>query len=93
MATRLLPSPVVVIPGITATNLHDWYSVDPELVWGALPFQREYDRIAMHPDNLALERVEPSLVAPHSVFGIVYKELILEQRGLQNIELLIRDLG
>ena len=30
------PSPVVVIPGITASELHDEYELPPEVLWSAV---------------------------------------------------------
>jgi hypothetical protein len=51
--------PVVVVPGITATYLRDEYQLPPELVWGEL---EDYDRTALHPDNLCYEAREPARV-------------------------------
>lgn len=73
-------NPVVVIPGITASRLRDEYPLDPERVWGAMPFQRKWDRVALHPDNLLYERDEPARVAPDQLLGVAYANLIDELR-------------
>jgi pimeloyl-ACP methyl ester carboxylesterase len=71
-------NPVIVVPGITASKLLDAYVIDPETVWAALT--KNYDRIALHPDNLRYERDEPARVLPDQVFDIPYGELIKELR-------------
>lgn len=71
-------NPVIVVPGITASKLRDTYAIDPETVWAALT--KEYDRLALHPDNLRYERDEPARVLPDQVFDIPYGELIKELR-------------
>ncbi|MGH0036495.1 MAG: esterase/lipase family protein [Myxococcota bacterium] len=73
-------NPVIVVPGITASQLRDEYPVDPERVWGALPFQKKWERVALHPDDLRYERDEPARVAPDQVLGVAYGELIEELR-------------
>ena len=73
-------NPVIVIPGITASRLRDEYPIEPERVWGALPFQKKWDRVALHPDNLRYERDEPARVTPDQLFGVAYGELIEELR-------------
>jgi pimeloyl-ACP methyl ester carboxylesterase len=70
--------PVVVIPGITATTLRDLYPADPEPIWGLL--QKDYLRVALHPDDLRYEQLEPSLVRADEVFTIPYDELAKELR-------------
>jgi pimeloyl-ACP methyl ester carboxylesterase len=74
-----LTHPVIVVPGITATNLRDEYPLSPDFVWSQI-FNKEYERITLHPDNLNYEAVEPSRVLPDQVFDLVYKELINELR-------------
>lgn len=69
-----------MIPGITASQLRDEYPIDPERVWGALPFQKKWDRVALHPDNLRYERDEPARVTPDQLLGVAYGELIDELR-------------
>lgn len=72
-------NPVIVIPGITATNLRDEYPIIPDTVWSAV-LNKAFDRIALHPDNLRYEREEPSRVVADRVFELVYRELIAELR-------------
>ncbi|WP_147165099.1 esterase/lipase family protein, partial [Pararhodospirillum oryzae] len=79
-ATGRLPDPVIVVPGITATYLRDDYPLPPEMIWRVLPFQRDPERAAMHPDNIAVEAVEPAAVRSDQLFEICYRELILELR-------------
>lgn len=74
------PNPVIVVPGITATNLKDHYTISPETVWGMLPHTKKYERIALHPDNLRYEVQEPARVLPDQLYGIAYRELIEELR-------------
>ncbi|MBW1695938.1 MAG: alpha/beta fold hydrolase [Deltaproteobacteria bacterium] len=73
-----LPDPVIVIPGITASELRDTYKLDPETVFEL--FGKLYERIALHPDNLRYERIEPARVMPDKLLGIPYRELIEEIR-------------
>ena len=71
-------NPVILVPGITASRLSDWYPVSPETVWSVLG--KKYTRVALHPDNLKYERDEPARVVPDKVFTIPYGELIDELR-------------
>jgi len=73
-----LPNPVIVVPGITATYLQDQYPLPPEHVWTVL--QKDYDRIALHPDNINYEVQEPSRVVPDQLFEVACRELIEELR-------------
>ena len=73
-----LTYPVVVVPGITATHLRDEYPLPPELVWGVL--ERDYARVALHPDNLRYEALEPARVTADSIFEVAYEELVEELR-------------
>lgn len=70
--------PVIVIPGITATSLKDFYPPGPESVWGMIG--KDYERAALHPDNLRYEQVEPALLRPDEVFSIPYDEYVKELR-------------
>ncbi|MBN1292990.1 MAG: alpha/beta hydrolase [Candidatus Latescibacteria bacterium] len=70
--------PVIVVPGITATYLRDEYPLPPDYVWQVL--RKNYDRVALHPNNLRYEAREPARVMPGQVFGIAYEELIEELR-------------
>ncbi|MGB0713934.1 MAG: esterase/lipase family protein [Gammaproteobacteria bacterium] len=73
-----LPYPVIVVPGITASYLRDQYPISPETVWSVLT--REYERAALHPDDLRYEAMEPARLLPDQVFEIAYRELIEELR-------------
>lgn len=73
----MLP-PVVVIPGITATSLRDSYPLESEGVWGLL--RKDYLRVALHPDDLRYEQIEPALLRPDEAFSIPYDELVKELR-------------
>ena len=44
-------NPVIVIPGITATDLVDDYPLHADEVW-TMVFNKEYERVALHPDDL-----------------------------------------
>ena len=76
-----LPNPVIVIPGVTATHLMDYYPVLPETVWGVMPYNKNYPRASLHPDNLRYEAREPARVMPDHVFDVVYGDLIDELRS------------
>ena len=67
-------NPVIVIPGITATELHDDYPFRTETLW-SMVFNRDYERISLHPDDLRYESIEPSHVFPGRVFEI-YNDMI-----------------
>ena len=70
--------PVIVVPGITGTQLRDEYQMPPDVVWSVL--KREYVRLALHPDDPRYEALEPARVQPDSAFDIAYKELVQELR-------------
>lgn len=71
--------PVIVVPGITATDLRDFYPPDSERVWG-LPFTKDYRRVGLHPDDLRFEQVEPAQLRVDGVVGTPYDELVRELR-------------
>jgi len=71
--------PVIVVPGITATALVDQYPTDGETIWSLLR-PRDYERTALHPDDLRYEQLEPAQVRPGEVFSIPYDELVKELR-------------
>jgi pimeloyl-ACP methyl ester carboxylesterase len=73
-----LPYPVIVVPGITASNLQDEYPINPETVWSVLT--KEYERIVLHPNDLRYEAIEPARVRSGKLFEIAYNELINELR-------------
>ncbi|MEJ2009713.1 MAG: hypothetical protein P8Z30_16430 [Acidobacteriota bacterium] len=67
--------PVIVLPGITATGLEDFYPIPPEEVWTAV-LTKGYERISLHPDDLRYEAIEPARVQPRLPFSIVYGDLV-----------------
>lgn len=73
-----LVDPVIVVPGITANYLDDIYRLPPETIWSVLT--KDYQRAALHPDDLRFEAVEPALVRGGQLFEISYRELIEELR-------------
>ena len=73
-----LVHPVIVIPGITATNLSDEYPFGGDRVWGLL--KKDYERITPHPDDLRYEAVEPSRVLTSKLNSVAYRELVAELR-------------
>lgn len=73
-----LPNPTIVVPGITATCLSDQYPLPPENAWTVLT--KDYERIALHPDDLRYEIVEPARIVADQLYEIAYKELIEELR-------------
>lgn len=73
-----LAHPVIVVPGITATYLYDEYLLPPEDIWKVI--KKQYERIALHPNDLRYEALEPARVKPGQIFEIAYEELIEELR-------------
>lgn len=73
-----LPSPVIVVPGITAAYLLDEYPLPPETIWTVL--RKDYGRASLHPDNLRFEAKEPARVTPGQLYEVAYEELIEELR-------------
>jgi pimeloyl-ACP methyl ester carboxylesterase len=80
-------SPVIIVPGITATSLSDYYQTPPNRVWDLpslermpLGFIRKFERICLHPDDMRFELREPARVKEVSVFSAVYGDLIEELR-------------
>jgi len=71
----MLQPPVIVVPGITASNLDDFYPLPPEAVWSTV-LKKKYDRIALHPDNTIYEAKEPARVRALSIFEVVYEDLV-----------------
>jgi hypothetical protein len=73
-----LPNPVIIVPGITATNLRDEYPISPETVWSVL--SKDYTRVSLHPDNTRYEVNEPARIQPDNIMSIAYNELAEELR-------------
>ncbi len=74
MAAAQLP-PVIVVPGIKGSGLEDYYPIARQELWSAV-LTKEYERVAMHPDDLRYEALEPAQVRASSPFAIAYKELV-----------------
>ena len=74
----MLTDPVIVIPGITATYLEDRYNLPHETIWAVIT--KDYERAALHPDDLRYEAREPALVRSGQLYEIAYEELIEELR-------------
>ena len=72
-------SPTIVIPGITASVLHDEYELPPEAVWTAVRNKR-YDRITLHPEDQRYELLEPARVSSVGPFPLIYEDLTEELR-------------
>lgn len=64
---------------MTGSSLLDRYPVEPRELWSAV-LRKEYERIALHPDDLRYEALEPARIQPGNVFGLVYEDLILALR-------------
>jgi hypothetical protein len=71
-----LQPPVILVPGITATNLRDEYPVTPEAVWGML--KKSWDRVQLHPDDIRFEQLEPARVRADTIFSFPYGNLIAD---------------
>lgn len=76
--------PVILVPGITASVLHDEYELPPEAVWTTV-LKRRYERVTLHPLTLHAEHPpyelrEPARVAPHGPFPLIYEDLVEELR-------------
>ncbi len=67
-------NPVIVIPGITATSLVDDYPLKADEIW-TMVFNKKYDRIALHPDDMRFEAIEPAHVLAGQLFP-VYDDLV-----------------
>ena len=68
-------NPVIVLPGITGTSLDDAYPIDRHELWSAV-LHKEYERVALHPDDLRFEALEPARVVPGRLFDVVYGDLV-----------------
>lgn len=69
-----IQNPVIVIPGITATSLVDDYPLKADEIWTMI-FNKKYDRVALHPDDMRYEAIEPAHVVKGQLFP-VYDDLI-----------------
>lgn len=75
----MITPPVIVLPGITASDLYDEYELPPEALWTTV-LKRGYERITLHPENQRYELREPARVAPGGPFPLAYEDLIEELR-------------
>jgi pimeloyl-ACP methyl ester carboxylesterase len=73
-----LQPPVIVVPGITASNLRDHYVLDPAPVWSITT--KAWDRITLHPNDLRYERAEPARILADRLFPLPYDDLVNELR-------------
>src|SRR5215510_11471479 len=78
-------TPIILVHAITASGLHDQYPLDQERVWSpAEMLLKDFDRILLYPSadtprqELRYEALEPALVRPSEMFGIIYKDLAAE---------------
>jgi len=69
-----IQNPVIVIPGITATSLVDDYPLKADEIW-TMVFNKKYDRVALHPDDMRYEAIEPAHIVTGQLFP-VYDDLI-----------------
>lgn len=81
-----LPCPTIFLPGILGTELRDDYPLPAKTVysmWTNVPLvdaSGDFERIALHPDDLRYERIEPASVRADSILSMMYKEFVLELR-------------
>lgn len=69
-----MQNPVIVIPGITGSSLVDHYPLNADEIWSTV-FHKEYERVALHPDNLRYDAIEPAQVLAGQILP-VYDDLI-----------------
>ncbi len=70
----VMQNPVIVVPGIMGTTLHDAYPLKTVDLW-TMVLHKDYGRVSMHPDNLKYEAVEPARVYAGRLFSI-YNDLV-----------------
>jgi len=58
--------------------LRDEYPLPPEYVWRVI--KKNYERVALHPNDLRYEAVEPARLQPGQLYEIAYEEIIEELR-------------
>jgi pimeloyl-ACP methyl ester carboxylesterase len=71
-----LPSPVIVVPGVTANYLRDFYPLPPESIWAVMDSGKSYERSKMHPSNTRFEAQQPADIRPDQLYEVAYKDLI-----------------
>src|ERR1041384_361067 len=70
-----MQNPVIFIPGVTASELHDEYPLGFDKLWTAV-LNKNYERLYLHPNNTSYEAIEPALVRAGTIFEITYADLI-----------------
>jgi len=73
-----LPNPVILVPGVTGTDLRDLYTFPPDLVWSLL--KQEYARVGLHPEDHRYEGQQPAQIRADQIFEIAYREMVLDLR-------------
>lgn len=71
--------PVIVLPGILGTTLHDEYPLGGQDLWTAM-LHKEYERLSLHPDDTRYEAKEPARVVAGQPFTMIYGDLIAALR-------------
>ena len=86
-----LANPVILVPGIIATYLSDYYPLPPESVWCEKSFfgwvlgqHKNFERVLLHPDKLRYEALEPAHVIPSQIYELAYEDIIEELRSELN---------
>jgi len=82
----MIQPPVIVAPGITASNLDDFYPMPPGAVWSTV-LKKKYDRIALHPDDVRYEAREPARVRAVSTFEPIKRAHSLQLAAGSSIRL------
>jgi len=74
--------PVIVVPGVTASYLRDFYPLPPETIWAVI--RKDTRRVKLHPDDPRYE-ARPTVARPGQIFEVAYEELIEELRHDLNV--------
>ena len=78
MPTDQLPDPVIMVPGITATVLRDFYDLPPTGIWGIMT--QNFERVALHPEDRRYEAALPAQVRAEEALELAYREMVLDLR-------------
>lgn len=79
MPKNTLPKPVIIVPGVTATELQDFYDFPPTKIWSAV-MHKDFDRVALHAEDSRYEARLPAQVRPDQIFAIAYREMVEDLR-------------
>ena len=86
-ALNAFSNPVILVPGIIASYLSDFYSLPPENLWSersllgiVTGIHKDFGRISLHPDNPRYEAREPARVTSGQIFEAAYEEMVEELR-------------